>query len=337
MKVPSPEKLQSGNYRIRLTINGELHSITRSTAKECIREATLLKAEYKAGKRISNKGEDMTLREAEEAFIKSREVKSPSTLRGYNSIARNRFLDYKDKKLKNINWQEAINAECRTGLSPKTIYNAWGFESAVLQYAKVVKPDVTLPAPIKYDREWLDLDEILKLLDVIKGNEYEVPILLGLHSLRRSEICAMTYDNIQNGIIKVRGAVIPNENHKFIERKTNKTYKSARDIPIMIPRLAEITKGMSGKVYNHSPNTLSNKIKDFCNKAKITEITTHGLRHSFASLCFSDDVGMTEQEVMELGGWSDYQTVHKIYLHVSQKDRLRHKNKMAKLFEERLA
>ena len=57
----------------------------------------------------------------------------------------------------------------------------------------------------------------------------------------------------------------------------------------------------------------------------------HGLRHSFASLAFH--LGLTEQETMELGGWSDYNTMRKIYTHLAAADRLKSQNKMAAFFK----
>ena len=63
------------------------------------------------------------------------------------------------------------------------------------------------------------------------------------------------------------------------------------------------------------------------------EIGVHGLRHSFASLAFSSEVGLTEREVMEIGGWADSQTVHRIYEHLARKNRLKASNKMADFFK----
>ena len=35
---------------------------------------------------------------------------------------------------------------------------------------------------------------------------------------------------------------------------------------------------------------------------------------------------------MEMGGWSDSHTVHKIYLHLAKKDRMKAETKMAKFY-----
>lgn len=48
MKVPEPKKLPSGNYFIQLRLNGVSVPVTRPTAKECKREAELIKSEHRA-------------------------------------------------------------------------------------------------------------------------------------------------------------------------------------------------------------------------------------------------------------------------------------------------
>ena len=54
------------------------------------------------------------------------------------------------------------------------------------------------------------------------------------------------------------------------------------------------------------------------------------MRHSFASLGYH--LRLSEIEVMSMGGWSDSSTVHNIYLHLAQRDRLKAENKMAKFY-----
>lgn len=46
--------------------------------------------------------------------------------------------------------------------------------------------------------------------------------------------------SISGAGIKVRGAVVMNKNNELVPKDTNKTYKSTRGIPIMIPRILEV-------------------------------------------------------------------------------------------------
>ena len=59
--------------------------------------------------------------------------------------------------------------------------------------------------------------------------------------------------------------------------------------------------------------------------------TLHGLRHSFASLCLH--LKIPEDVTKQLGGWADYVTVHKIYMHVSGKDLNTHTQELSGFFE----
>lgn len=93
MKVPEPRKLKSGSYFIQLRLNGVSVPVTARTAKECKRQAELIKAEHRAGKRVVQEHKsDPTLGQAIDAYIASRRnVLSPSTIRGYEMIRRHRF------------------------------------------------------------------------------------------------------------------------------------------------------------------------------------------------------------------------------------------------------
>jgi integrase len=70
-----------------------------------------------------------------------------------------------------------------------------------------------------------------------------------------------------------------------------------------------------------------------CKKNDLPECGVHGLRRSFASLGFH--LGLSELEVQEIGGWSDHNTVHKIYLKLAREDRLNAENKMERFYKNR--
>ena len=106
MKVPTPEKMSSGNWFIRLRLGGENINITAPTKTECIRQAQLVKAEYKAGKRETRQAFP-TLGEAIDAFVDSRRnTLSPSSIRTYKGMRKNRLQDIMGKPLDQIkDWQ----------------------------------------------------------------------------------------------------------------------------------------------------------------------------------------------------------------------------------------
>ena len=88
----------------------------------------------------------------------------------------------------------------------------------------------------------------------------------------------------------------------------------------------------TGFVYTGHPDTLRRQVNRVCAANGLPEVGVHGLRHSFASLAYH--IGMPEKVTMEIGGWSDNQTMRKIYTHVAQSDRSKYANAMADFFKQ---
>lgn len=337
MKVPKARKLKSGNWFIQLRLDGESVPVTAPTEKECTRIAALVKAEHIAGKRTPQSYDNITLNEALEEYINSkRKSLSPSTIRGYRTIQRNRLKNISDKRLKDIkNWQDEFDDEAQL-CSAKTLKNTLRLVRTALKFCGYELPQISLPQVLPNSRPWLDFEQIVVFLKAIEDKQGELVALLALHSLRRSEILALTYDDIdlKNATIRVSGATVFDEHNKVIDKSTNKNVTSTRIVPIMIPRLKELLLSLedkSGKLIKSNPNTPAAQINRVCKQAGLPLVGVHGLRHSFASLAYH--LKMSEIEVMELGGWSDYQTVHKIYTHLAKQDRLKGINKMTEFYK----
>ena len=110
MKLPQAKQLPSGNWRCRVTIDGSIYSITRDTEKEAIADAIAIKARKQLGKK---RNEKVTLRDAIDKDIESRQNLSPSTIRGYNEISRNRFQAYMDKDIYKMSEDQYLSGSPR--------------------------------------------------------------------------------------------------------------------------------------------------------------------------------------------------------------------------------
>ena len=335
MKIPKAQKMSSGNWFIRMRLGGQEITVTRPTEKEAIRAAELLKAEHRNGKRLEAAGEKPTLRVAIDRYIEARSnVLSPATIRGYRIIQRNRFQDIMDSKITGIySWQSVVNHESRL-CSAKTLKNAFLFITSVLKENGVDPGRVQLPQVTITPREFLDPDQIRIFLEAVEGKDCEMAALLALHSLRRSELLALDKSSVdlKANTITVKGAVVPDENNHYIKKKTNKNTTSARVVPIMIPRLAELVQSApAGQLVTSYANNVGRSINYVCKSAGLPEVGAHGLRHSFASLAYH--LGLSEKETMEIGGWADHNTMHKIYTHVGEKDRLAAAQKMSSFYK----
>ena len=340
MKIPKPIKLPSGNYFIRMRLNGVSVPVTASTVKECKRAAELIKAEHRAGKRaVEASAGDLTLKAAIEAYIaKFEAVLSPSTIRGYDQIKKHRFAAYMDKPVRKIDYQAMINDELKI-VGEKTVKNAWGLVHASLRLANVPVRDIKLPqVPVK-EAPFLQPDEVMPFCEEIKGDIAEIAILLELQGLRRSEVKGLDWSNVdlKRKLIQIHGARVQNKDGEFVRKDTNKNKTSARPVPIMIPQLEAALRAVpekTGPVVTVAENTMLRHAKEACKRAGVTVVGNHGLRHSFASLGYH--LGLTERQLMDLGGWADYQTMHKVYIRLAQMDKAAAGSAISAFFSEKL-
>lgn len=339
MKIPSARKLKSGTWFIQLRLNGVSVPVTGRTEAECRNAAQLIKAEHKAGVRQikRNAPQEQTLKSVLEEYIKKREpVRSPSTIRGYTQIKGNRFQDYMDKPVGKIPWQEMINAEV-SKCSAKTLSNSWGLVRSSLADAGIPVPNVELAAvPVK-EIPFLQPEEIKLFCEAIKGDIAEIGLLLELQGLRRSEALGLDWKDVdlKNKTIFVHGSRVQNKDGQFVNKDTAKNKSSSRRIPIMIPQLEDALSAVKlkqGRVVTVAENTMLKHTKEACKIAGVTVVGNHGLRHSFASLGYH--LGISERQLMEMGGWSDYTTMHKIYIRVASKDKEAANNAISDFFKK---
>lgn len=329
MKLPTPRKLPSGSWFVRVKVNGIEHSITRPTEKECLAEAAAIKAGKPADKKIAR--ETMTVSQAIDRYIlKRQKVRSPSTIRGYRMIQKHYFpglMPMQVSRLTEDICQQAVNDELDEH-SAKTVKNAWGLVSSALKESVKLSFSVALPTPPKNEHDFLTAQQIPVFLKAVYGERIELSALLALHSLRRSEILDLSCAdiNLQHDLIRVHGAAVYDENGILVHKETNKTSNSARVVPIMIPRLRELLEAaVAGRapedyVCTLGADTLYHRVNAICAKAGLPEVGAHGLRHSYASLAFSPSVNLPIKTAMVMGGWDDEVTMMKIYDHVSAKD-----------------
>ena len=320
VKVAEAEKLPSGSYRCRVMVNGKSKSFTADTKREAEQAAL----EYKIGLLAEeDKKPEITIRKAIDEYLtlKSGSL-SPASVRGHRIKQRcylQGIMDTPLSKLSSAAIQQAINKE---QCSPKTLRETWALIRPALKRYNV-SYDVYLPAVQSDEHAFLSAEEIPVFLKEAEGSKYEVAFLLALHSLRVSEILGLRWENVdlKKQSITVRGATLFDENNKLVNKPSNKNRSSRRTIPIMIPRLLQLLSDMdrTGEfVVVANPNSIRAAANKICKRAKLPEVGTHGLRHSFCSLAYK--LGISEKVTMQLGGWSDYGTMRKIYTHVAQTD-----------------
>lgn len=321
IKLPSVTHLPSGSYRVRIMIDGVSHSIVKDTPEECQAEYLAMKHGIMEAKAAPAK---QTLAKAIDRYIEARQnILSPATIRGYRTIQKHRFPGLMNQDVACITpdqCQRAVNLEART-VSAKTIANAWGFVASVISEATGQSLSIRLPQVIPAERPWLTPEQIPEFVKAVKGDVAEIPALLALSSLRRSEIVGLRWSDVdlKKGVIHVNGATVPGEDHKFTRKAETKNVTSRRTVPIIPPLMAALqaVEHREGMVVTVYPDYIAKQINKVCDRAGLPKVGVHGLRHSFASLAYH--LGWSEKVAMEIGGWADDRTMHRIYTHVSQK------------------
>ena len=159
--------------------------------------------------------------DALEEYIKLKELLSPSTIAGYRKIQRNIpewFMELKLKNITNTELQLVINEIAKTR-SPKTTHNYFGLIGAVIRYYNDdLRIKITLPAKVK-NEIYLPTDEEVKILfQEAINTRYYVPLLLAAYGLRRSEILALSMDDVKDDFI-----LVTTKNNSVISFLTEKT------------------------------------------------------------------------------------------------------------------
>lgn len=317
MKLPKAVKLPSGNWNIKIMVNGERISITAPTEKEAVAEA----AAVKAGKKHEKAPDKLTLSDAIDIYIKSKApVLSPSTVRGYKIMQKHRFRSLMLRDVYGItkaDVQRAVNLE---QCSAKTIHNAYGLVRPVLKEYGVDVFGVRLPQIVKPVKQYLQPEDIGKLIEAVEGDECEIPILLAVWlGMRRSEIIGLCWDcvDLDRGLIHIRRTVVPDEHNHWVLKETAKNTSSQRTVDCpeyILEKIRALPDPRAGQLFRMHPDTVRTHIHRACAKAGITDTTVHGLRHTNAAVMKT--LGIDDRHAMERGGWSCESTYRKTYSYV---------------------
>lgn len=338
VKVPTARQLPSGKWFCRVRVNGQDVGITRDTEKEAVAEAMAVKYGIKEAE-TKSRAKKMTLSQALEEYIDKRKgFISPSTIYAYESYKSQRFQSMMGANIYTTTddqWQAAIRREARV-LSPKYVRNLWGLVSAAIYEATGRRPQVKLPEKEFNEKPYLDPDQIKVFVEAIKGDPIEIAALLELSSLRRSEMLALRWDKVdlKKKVIYVYGAMVAGDGGKLVHKKQNKNSTSRRAVPIIPPLMEalENTNGQGDYVVTQTGGWICTRINEICAANGLPEVGNHGLRHSFASLAYH--LQIPEKIAMEIGGWADDGTMHKIYTHLAQKDIAKRAQQFSDFFDK---
>ena len=299
-------KLPSGNYQIRYMENGKTYTRTLDH-KPSQTEALELISKLKP---VSV--DKHTLETACKAYIASKNnLLSVSTIRGYEKLTKEISADIKDVPVAKITkpmLQTEIN-NFSLGRSPKTTANYGRFLLSVLAYYGNKIDGIVFPQKIKNEPYIPTEAEVKKIFAEVKGTKYEVPIILAAFGLRRSEICALTVDDLTGNVLTVNKALV--EGPDGFSVKTTKTTDSTRDV-VIPDYLADLIR-QQGYVYDGCPGAIRNYLSNVQKKLGIQHFPLHKLRHFYASYLHS--LGYSDKQIQDMGGWKTTEVLRSVYTH----------------------
>ena len=316
MFMPTARRTKSGSWRVTVydykDSTGRIHQKTFTAATK--REAERQAREYKDGPQIS----DLTLGEAVKNYIESkRAVLSPSTHRSYMSMYRTHFESslfgsIRLISLDSITVQRFISD---LDLSPKSVRNISGLLSAAVQmYCPDKHISITLPAAKRPELYTPTTEEVEQLIAAVKDdrNLYIVVLLCAFGPMRRSEACAVRYDDIdrKTNTITVRRSRVLDDNHTWVYKDTPKTDASYRAIIYPSEVITAIGKGF-GYVITCSPQALTCRLEHALKDAGLPHFRLHDLRHYAASILHA--IGVPDQYIMSRGGWKTDNVMKRVY------------------------
>lgn len=305
------------SYRVQPMRNGKRYSLTfdKKPTKAMIEEAL---ANAIQQEKQSN-GIEMTFEQASKNYTESKKnVLSPKTIKEYKETPNRLSKWFVDMKICDIT-QDHINRqvnELSLNRAPKTVRNYHGFISAVLRtYRPELNISTHLPQKVK-NEPYIPFDEDIKqILSCSDGTMYEIPIKLMCYGMRRSEILALTPEDIAGDVVHINKAMVLDDNNEWVI-KTTKTTSSTRDIIIPLDMANKIKE--QGFVYNGHPNSITDYLNALQDQLKIPRFSAHKLRHYFASKMSA--LGIPDADIMALGGWETDNVMKTVYRHSLQKE-----------------
>ena len=215
------------------------------------------------------------------------------------------------------------------------------------------------PKHQKYQASFYNVEEIKKLLEIVKGDPLELLITVcATYGLRRSEVLGIKWSAIdfENKLLRINHKVLWLEN-RFIKSNKMKNTSSNRTLPL-INTIADMflkekqrqadNKIKYGCDYNtefedyvfvndqgklFTPSFISQHFSIILKNNNLKHIRFHDLRHSCASAMLS--MGVSMKQIQEWLGHSTYNMTADTYTHLDFSAKIASADQISKIFSEK--
>lgn len=319
--MASAKRLPSGSWRVRKYArtdeNGKKIYVSFTAPT---REEAELKAAQFANSVDRVVASDITVKEAVQLYIDDNEADlSPSTVDGYLKDLKS-MQSIHHMNIRKLNshilkmWVNEMNAK---GLAPKTVRNRYGLLKKALKYnhIDVNQFDVKLPSVKKYQSYAPEMDDIARLYNAASRKMKIALNLAARHSLRRGEIAAIKYGDIDGNKLYVHSDIVKDKNGTWIHKDTPKTEDSNRTIYLSEEEMRLIGRGFPDQyVLALVPSSIGTNFHNLKHKLGLGHIRLHDMRVFFASFSASQG-NIPEVYTAKQGGWKEgSKAMHQHYI-----------------------
>lgn len=304
--MATAKKTPSGMWKCRAyshtSPDGKKHyrAFTASTKQEAEQMAAKFSGSADRAARC-----DLTVLEAIGRYITAKEqVLSPSTVRGYRQMERVYYDWISTRKISRLSTHEVQTwiSDLSTRVSAKTVQNVYGLFTAVVSF---YAPDlsfrgVKLPQKKRRRVSAPSDEQVQALYSAASPNLKRAIALEAFASMRRSEVCALTYGDIKDGIAHVQRDIVRGP-HGWILKPIPKTSESDRFTRIPQQVLDLIGTGdPDQRIVPVTPDTITELFGRLRDSLGLS-IRYHDLRHYYASIAAV--LGVPPTYVESFGGW----------------------------------
>lgn len=274
---------------------------------------------------------------------------SPTTISGYRYFINNHIIPALGKTLLQQlsasqiqRYYASLSKEKK--LKQTTIRKHHDFLNSALKLA--VKQDIILknplekvdaPKPEDHETNYYTPEQLMKLIELVKGDRLEIVVYLaGLMGLRREEIDGLKWDKVdfENRLIHIKEVRTASGKEIVVKEPKSKSSKRSLFIPDDVLEVLQKERDKQneykvylGEAYNdvnyvvatndgnpYRPNYLSYLFTELIKKNNLPPITLHGLRHSFATAANAQNIPL--YNIGKLLGHSTTVITDKIYTHL---------------------
>lgn len=340
--MPKARKLPSGSWRCRPFVGYDrdhkphYESVTvKDPSRAGKRKCEDLAREIQDNAARIREG-DLTVREALDRYIEMSAAKrSPSTISGYRSVAKNSFDGIKDVPLRQLSdallsqWM-AVYSQSH---SAKTCRNAFSLLTASLRN---IDPHlsffVRLPEPEQFEYQTPEKEDVALLLKEADPELRKAILLAAYGTFREGEICALRYDDISDDSITLTNDLVWDSASGSYKLHTCKNPQSRRTVYFPKKIIAEIKKDpTTDRIVNLSPKLLSLRFARLRNKLGLPPFRFHDLRAYGASVRHA--LGVPDQYIMADGGWKTDHVLKRVYRRAMDDRRKEYTKVIAKDFD----